>query len=355
MIPYYIMVVVPYFLSLVFRRQRYEDNMIGRKVTISSFFLIFLLLLCFRDIHCGTDLIQYEKSFLNVQVSEWGSGFELAKDKGYFIFQKLTQYLTDEFYTFLAIIAILTVTGLWYFYNRESENAVLTIALFLSVAPFTMFFSGLRQAFAMAFVVPAWYAAKNKKFLLFALSVVIAGFLHHSAWFIALILPLYYIKLTKKSLFFVVPAMGLVLAFNKPLFQLAVKFLGDRGYEMSDTGAYTVLILLILFLVYSFVILDDSKLDRDIIALRNILILAVFIQCFAPVHTLVMRINYYFLLFIPILIPKIARRAKYEFAQIAEISVIVMTVFFTFWFFNEAHNGTDILQVFPYSTWLFEK
>ncbi|MBQ9151954.1 MAG: hypothetical protein IJX72_06865, partial [Clostridia bacterium] len=60
------------------------------------------------------------------------------------------------------------------------------------------------------------------------------------------------------------------------------------------------------------------------------------------------RVNYYFLLFIPVLIPKIARRSKYTWEPMARLSVAVMIAFFTFWFFLQAHTGADKLNVFPY-------
>ncbi len=353
MLPYYIMVVVPYFLSLVFKRKEYEDDYVSRKITITSFFVILIALLAFRDISCGTDLIRYQYTFNQANMTEWEPGITGAKDIGYFIFVKLFQYVTTDFHAFVAVVALLSLIPIFYFYHKESENAVLTIALFLTVAPFTIYFSGLRQILAMALVVPAWYYAKNKKLFRFALVVLIAVLFHHSGWVILFLYPLYHLSITKKWMLFLAPAALLVLILNKPIFRLVLLFTGENNYEISDTGAYTILILLVLFVVYSYVIPDESKLDQDIIAMRNILVLSVFIQCFAPVHTLVMRINYYFLLFLPVLIPKIARRSKYIWESISQISVVVMVIFFTFWFFHQAYTGGDKLNVFPYTTWLF--
>jgi hypothetical protein len=253
---------------------------------------------------------------------------------------------------FLGVVALISTIPWWVLYAKESDNAVLSIAIFVAVAPFSMFFSGIRQILAMAFVVPVWYCVKHKKWLLFALSVLLACTLHSSAWIIALILPLYYLKITKKWLFFLVPVWAGVLALNKPLFEFLVRFVGLGEQLATETGAYTVLILLGIFTVYSFFLPDENHMDRDTRAMRNILILTVFIQCFAPVHTLAMRMNYYFLPFIPVLITRIDHRARYEMEKIANISTIVMVVFFTFWFLRGLARGGS-LGIVPYVTWLF--
>ena len=71
-------------------------------------------------------------------------------------------------------------------------------------------------------------------------------------------------------------------------------------------------------------------------------------QSFASVNSVAMRLNYYYLIFIPLLIPKVADGARTELRQLARVSTVVFVCFFFFWFFKEAYTGADILQVFPY-------
>ena len=346
--PYYVMIAVPYGLSLIFLKRRYEDNDFARRLTISAFFFIFIGLLALRDATCGIDLVQYEWKFSESAHSSWLDIWRSGKDVGYYLFQKAVRTVTSDFGIFLGLVSVLSLGGIWFFYGRESESAVLTIALFVTVAPFTMYFSGLRQILAMALVVPAWYCAKHKKWGWFLLTVLLTFLFHRSGLVIALLYPLYHIRISHKWLYMLIPTFLLVFLFNKPIFRFLMVLAGEEKYPMSDTGAYAVLILLVLFAVYAFVIPDEDQMDADAYALRNILILAVFLQCFAPVHTLAMRVNYYFLLFIPVLIPKIARRAKPVWRFAAQVSVMVMVVFFTILFFMQGHLGDDDLNVFPY-------
>ena len=346
--PYYVMIAIPYGLSLIFLRRRYEDNGFARKLTISVFFAIFITLLALRDVACGTDLVRYELKFAESAQTGWTDLWRSGTDVGFYLFQKAVRTLTADFGIFLGMVSILSLGGIWFFYGRESESAPLTIALFVTVAPFTMYFSGLRQILAMAFVIPAWYCAKHKKWGWFLLTVLLTFLFHRSGIVIALLYPLYRIRISYKWIYALVPAFVLVLLFNKPIFRFLMVLAGEEEYPMSDTGAYAVLALLVLLAIYAFVIPDEDQLDADTCALRNLLILSVFLQCFAPVHTLAMRVNYYFLLFIPVLIPKIARRAKPVWRFTAQVSVMVMVVFFTILFFMQGHLGDDDLNVFPY-------
>ena len=93
---------------------------------------------------------------------------------------------------------------------------------------------------------------------------------------------------------------------------------------------------------------DEKTLDKTTLGLRNILVLVVMIQLFAPIHALAMRFNYYFIIFIPVLISRIVDSPKKHFKPIAQIANVVMVCYFTGYFFYSAYNGADILQVFPY-------
>ena len=61
-----------------------------------------------------------------------------------------------------------------------------------------------------------------------------------------------------------------------------------------------------------------------------------------------MRFNYYFLIFIPILIPKIVVIAKKQHYKLASFSVTVMCVVFSAYFFINLFAGADILDIYPY-------
>jgi hypothetical protein len=238
------------------------------------------------------------------------------------------------------------------FYKENAVMPFLTILLFVVVAPFSMLFSGLRQVIAMMFVVPAWHCAKRKKLFPFIITVLLAIGFHNSAFIIIAIYPLYHLKITKKWLLFIVPAMVGIYIFNEQIFLLMAELWGGDYYESYgttyNTGAYAMLALFILLAVISYVLPDNEKLDNDTLAMRNYLLLVVFLQIFTPINGMIMRMNYYYLLFVPALIPKILASSKTRFYQVGQLAVFVMGVFFLFYYIINMYTGADILRVYPY-------
>ena len=171
---------------------------------------------------------------------------------------------------------------------------------------------------------------------------------HTSAFVLFALYPLYHLKITKRWLWFVVPSVFILYVFRTPLFNFLMQFLWKEYENSSETGAFMVFLLLILFAIYSYVLVDDRDLDQDTLALRNLLLLSVVIQIFAMLHPLSMRMNYYFLIFIPILIPKIAKKCKKDFAILGKLSVVVMIVYFFYYFVMTMITNNDTLNVFPY-------
>ena len=174
--------------------------------------------------------------------------------------------------------------------------------------------------------------------------------IHTSAFMLLFMYPLYHAKITKKWLYVVVPVLLVIWVFNRPIFSaLSVIIEQFTKYEggVSSTGAYTMLILIGLFTVFAFVIPDEAALDEETIGMRNFLLMTLVIQMFAPLHMLAMRMNYYYIIFIPLLMPKIIACRSNRWKQIAWAGRHVMVAFFLVYFFISARSGGN-LRVFPY-------
>ncbi len=353
MIPYFLLIGLPLLFGIIGTKYRITA---GKRVLfetqsacIDVFMLTFLCLLAFRGLQCGTDTRQYMRLFNEYSASSFSTLFSNYNHEfGFKLLNRIVGLLSGNFQTLLCITSVICVLPLWKFYKQESEDQLLTVALFLTVAPFMMYFSGIRQAIAISLSVPAWYAAKNKRKVLFALTILLAMQFHTSAFILLLIYPLYSARITPKWLWFVVPCMIVVYLFRTLIFNYLLVYLWKEYHETEATGATTILLLLILFGLYSYILPNEKTLDNDTIAMRNMLLLSIVIQIFAMLHPLSMRMNYYFLLFIPILIPKIANRSKKQFAQVSKLSRGIMTIYFIYYFVSMVLNDNDALNIFPY-------
>ena len=354
MLPYFLLIILPTVVwcwdKFVRLDQKNPWAHRTKSSSITVFMLIFLLLLSLRGLKCGNDTIQYLRLFKQYSSKTIEQLFsDETHELGYKILNNIVGSMTNNYQYLLAVTSLLCVCPLWYFYKKESEIPVLSIALFLSVAPFSMYFSGIRQAIAMSLGIFCWYAAKNKKFVLFLCTVGLAMLFHTSSFVLVVLYPLYHAKITKKWLWFVLPAMAAVYILKDDIFDFVLELMW-KDYEVtSETGAFMILLLLVIFAIYSYIMVEDSALDQDTIAMRNILLLSVVLQMFAMLHPLSMRMNYYFLIYVPILIPKIAKQCKKQFVNLSAISVTVMTLYFLYYFVNMIiTDNKDYLNIFPY-------
>lgn len=359
MVAYLLLLIVPLgtWLSVssghMSIRKKSFTNKKKNSCVLLAFFLVLLILLMLRSSNVGIDLQVYLPRFQEIADTTWNKIFTLSDNEpGYIILNKLISVIGTNNQFFLSLIALITILPLCIFYCKESENALLTVSIFLILPNFIMLFSGLRQAIAIGLGVPAYYLARRKKLFWFLCIVVLAMQFHQSAFVLLLLYPLLHVKITKKWLWFVVPCMAAILLFHVEIFNFLLQFLGgryqDRYGEIESTGAYTMIILFVLFAIYAFIVPSSQKLDGATIGLRNILLLTVCIQFFAPLNSIAMRINYYFLIFLPILIPKIANRCNESDVKIISFSKAVMIVFFLVYFLIETATGVDTLQIYPY-------
>lgn len=352
MLPYYVMLAAPIAYAgfqLLLRERRFAVN---KNIPILIFFTLYFLLLALRGRDVGSDLYVYLTNFKRMSWTAWGSITEIEEDVGYAALVKLVSELSgNQRQIFVAVVAAITVIPVMILYYKEAEDPLTTIALFLTFPVFIMNFSGLRQAIAIAIGVPAFYAVQKKRRLLFLLLVVAASTVHSSAVLLLLMYPVYHMNMRPKHLLVLIPAVLATYLFRSQLFSFALNVLGDdyveRYSDTAETGAYAMIFLFALFVAYAFIMPDESEMDSTTVGLRNFLVLVLFIQLFSSISTLSMRLNYYFLIFVPLLIPRLTNRSPRMSAFTRRSVKIVMVVFFFGYYLYRA-SFQDSLGIYPY-------
>ena len=351
MLPYYLLIAVPFLASGLLSKIK-ELSQKRTKIFMFIFFAIFLALVACRDLSIGVDNLNYKYYFEKFASVGWAQCFTSDIEPGYALLCKVVSLFTDNYQVFVAVVAIISIIPVARFYAKETEMPLLTMAFFLGVFPFSMYFSGLRQVVAMAFVFPALKYVENKKLFKFILTVLLATLFHQSSFLILALYPVYHFKITPKKLMVIVPMLAILLALNKQIFNIGLSILGGKyldkyGAEQS-TGAYTMIILFAIMLIYSFVMVNENDLTDREKSLRNILFLIFAIQCFAPLNTVVMRLNYYFLVLAPVIMSKLAKKSTLKWGDVSRIVSFTICAFFIAYFILKMHTGEDILKIYPY-------
>lgn len=346
---YLLLFILPAIPCLLVRLPRLTDTdrRVYQKAAILVFFFLLFLLSGLRAHSVGNDTNNYDvvfRRFANHNLS-----YALSyKEPAFALLCKAVYALTRSYQFLLVVIALISLLPVAYFYRENVEYPMTTIALFMFFSVFYMYFSGMRQIIAIGLGIVAYYFTKEKKLIPFFLVVLAAYFFHRSSIALLIMYPVYWFRLMKRSVIFVVLIMGLIYVFNQPIFSLLHGLIQDyEGLGDSSTGAYTMLILLVLFCVFSFVITDEDKLDQDTIGLRNFLLVTTAIQMFVPLNFLVMRMGYYYMIFLPIALPRIMVNASPRWRSVSMLANLVLFSFFAFRFIVYAPSQ-NILHIFPY-------
>lgn len=365
MLVYIALIIIPFIFSFIrkgktnyFEFGNFYDDKKGN-YCIASYFLILLFLLSFRGLNVGTDTKNYFAMY-NDYNSQNAASFFVVKPEFLFPLLNILSYkIFPDFRFFILITSVFIIVPIYLLYKKNKGCSFLEIVLFSNMVTFIMLFSGIRQCIAMSICIISYKYVKERKLIPFLLLCLLAIFFHHSGFMVFFLYPVYHMKIKRKFLLFIIPLWLIVFLFNGPIFNAlasAASIFSDR-YEVtaSSTGAFGSLFLFMIFSVFSFVITDEKLMDEEDYGLRNILLLTVFLQSFAPLNQLAMRLNEYFILFIPIAISRFVEIPRKGYANLANVSKVVLTVFFTFYFvyttYNQYRTGLSTLHTVPYSFW----
>lgn len=335
----------------------YDQRLRAHSLLIPVFFLILWALLALRSDAVGSDTSNYLNHFRYCTQVPLNKALERGIDALFWITTWCIGQISQDPQVYLAVVAAITVIPLAVVYCEDREYGFMKTVMFMNMTTFVMIFSGLRQAIAISMGVIAYELVKRKKLVLFLVVAAIALGFHHSGFIVFLLYPIYHFKIKLKHLWFIVPLIVVVFIFNKQIFgymaELLTSIFGeDYDLEISETGAITSLMMFILLSVLSYVLPDEKKMDSETFGLRNFLLVAIVFQCFSPVHPLAMRLNYYFIIFIPILVTKIFKYTKDCFKNIEWIFRWAIVGFYLYYYLTKTYEscvtGISSLNTYPY-------
>ncbi len=348
---FYILLLVPLAIQHCAINEYNIDYQRKKQSALLFFFVSMTVLIALRHESVGTDTRNYIYYFEHFSKLSWNRLWNESIEVGFTYFNKFVSVFTKEPQVFFAITAVIVSAMIYPTYRRLCVDSSLTIILYVTMSTFVMAFSGIRQMIAVGIGFIAYEFVRNKKIIPYILCVILALTFHTSAFMLIFMYPLYHARITKKWLVAVIPVMAVVFVFNKQIFSV-IGFILTRftGYEasVSQTGAFMMLLLFVIFAVFAFLIPDEDALDNEVIGLRNFLLLSVVLQMFAPLNMIAMRMNYYYIIFIPLLLPKIIEAKSERWEQVAVVGRYTMVILFLVYFFYNAYVSKSNLYVFPY-------
>ncbi len=319
-------------------------------IVLFVFFAFFCILLSLRHMSVGTDTKTYFYFYETLSNTDFKGIFNYFQDEyGFYIFVWLVAKIFKSYQAVMAVIAFVFVfIPMLFLYKKETDNPALTLAIFIGLCPFAFYFSGLSQVTAMAFAVPVYYLFKRKRIILPLFLIILATTFHVSAISLVLLLPILRLSF-KKS--FLLPSLVFILfvfVFKNYIFSFLSDSIQKYNYYSSteNNGSYTMFIFYVLLYVASFVLVRGET--KNIYFVRWLLFVIACIQCMAPVSHVIMRVNYYFLVFLPVALSCFFAEKLIIEEKTKKVIVGLVCVFFIVYFLAGGIDSAN-LKINPYT------
>lgn len=305
-----------------------DDKKVARIICVVGFVSISLML-ALRHPSMGVDLgygeaTGYLVSFDRISTISWKNIWNcsiLNYEKGYIVLNRIISEIKNDSQFFLGACAVLSTLPVAICIYKKSVAPLQSFIIYLGLPAFLMSYSGLRQALAIGLCFYSISFIQDKKLIKFILIVFLATTLHYSSFIFFLAYPVYYIRMSKNARIFSVFAIPFVYIFRAPLFSLLSRLFKEET-SMTDTGALTLFIVFSLIYVFCIMYTDYSKEQNG---LMNIFLLACLCQAFGGVYNTAMRVGYYFMMALVLLLPLVIKNMNIKldkeiFAKIVFIS-----------------------------------
>lgn len=231
-IPYIAICAILGVLSILIH-QHPDDKDYCRKLTMAGM-VACVVFLGFRGFVFHDWYIYYPEfeklSFYDIQKYEIGSKREI----GWLCFQWICKSIFDNYHFMIFVHSVITLSLLYRFLNRYTQNILLGIIIYLIFDGFTLSINLLRNSFAIMIFLNALPYLYERRPLQYVGLCLLAMSFHFSAFFY---LPLYFFlhRNTNRWVFASIYLVGFFIYIaNIPIFLTAIRLLGYENDFLTD-------------------------------------------------------------------------------------------------------------------------
>lgn len=303
-----------------------------RKAVCAFAFLILALMFGLRHPYMGVDLgygtgTGYLASFKRIAGFSWKEAFQkdwLNYEQGYILLNKFMAIVSSNEQYFLGCCAVISLLPVMYVISKESSMPVFSIYLYMGLPAFLMLYSGMRQAIAMGLCSLAMMFINQRRPKAFILTVALASTVHYSAFIFGMAYPLYHLRMNSQVRIATIFIIPVVYVFRSKLFSILSKLFKENAVP-DNNGAFMLAAVFALVYVFCVIYTDHSKEENG---LMNIYLVACCAQAMGGVYQTILRVGYYFMFSLVLLLPMMIHRQNERNARILMICIGTCFVLF---------------------------
>lgn len=310
MLEYTILIFLIFIIYPMFGKKYSTINGLVVKRNNKSYILIvsllLILLLGLRDLTVGIDTINYYAIFTRIQNIEFSQLFNgVSYEYGYRLLQYVIGIIFKEYQLLLIVVAIIYIAAVSCHIYKYSEKPMISYILFILYGFYTFAFSTTRQTLAIAFILIAYEFMTRKKLFKFLIFVLIAASFHITA---LIFIPSYWIikfKLNKYTLTFITLITALMFYFRTGIV-LFLNSIARNEYTFTETGGNLLFLFMVISVIIGFIYRKQFLSARENNKLLfYMMCMSVIIMPITKFHPAMMRLMYYFFIFMIIYIPNL--------------------------------------------------
>ncbi len=278
----------------------------------------FVLISGLRDINIGADTIVYEQLFNYYATISWkvmldnfigmftNRGTYENRDMGYYAFSKLFTSVCPSYRVYLFFIIILFMIGFSFFIYKYSNDYCMSYVIFASFLFAFFGLTGIRQTLATILCVFIGFEfIRKRKLLKFLLIIFIASFFHQTS---LIFLPFYFLYNIKIDMTYEISVpilFGIIFILKSKIASIFLMGTYAKYGASTDLPPYNLFLLITLIVFFSLFFYDRlKKINSNINIYINAVVIGMFLLELSLVIPIFVRLSYYYIIFIVLLIPE---------------------------------------------------
>ncbi len=262
---------------------------------------VLALLSAIRDFSVGADTMVYCEEFHTIRGLPFLEAMHFRWEQGYVAVNWLLgQFLKDERFL-LILMACIVLFPIFAWIKRESQWPILSLVVFVGMGMWNLSMFHLRQWCAMAVLTFSYKYIKERKFIPFFITVLIAMLFHRTAAVFVLAYFVTWVPLNRWTLLIAIPLAAIEGIAGEGVMRILNHF-ARIGEEVSFNGGIKMLFVLWACVLVAFVFLKE-RIPEKIALWYRLVFLAAFIQPIAFTFSNWARIVTYFSISLVIFLP----------------------------------------------------
>lgn len=331
MVPYIITALIPILIYYPFNKdfQGLKKETNKKTYIFICGFLIFLFLAVRSRFVGSTDTQHYYDVMSKaIKAKKWDNFYDPnLYEAGFQFFVFLLSRVFKDPQWIIVISTAIYVGAICYFIYKNSDDATLSIVMYICLGLMTFQMQGMRQAIAMALCLFAYECAKNKKIIPFILWCALATSIHRTAIVFLVVYPVVQLKYNYINLTILFIGSILVLLLSNSIVALG-NFIFDEHYtNLAEAGGYIATLIYILILLFYMLFAERIIMDKQSVGIFYVVFIG-FI-CYVLRYTgaqAAERISYYFMFGQSMLLPKILNVFSGKDRKIVKIVVYILII-----------------------------